>query len=78
MFVIFGVGIYYEANLFPDNQRFWTGDWTEWRIWDVLYYPYWQIYAELNLEYLNGTYKCLQKCPLSMILIMPLPYTSVD
>nr|XP_022311635.1 transient receptor potential cation channel subfamily M member 2-like isoform X1 [Crassostrea virginica] len=54
MFVIFGVGIYYEANLFPDNQRFWTGDWTEWRIWDVLYYPYWQIYAELNLEYLNA------------------------
>ncbi|XP_078329885.1 transient receptor potential cation channel subfamily M member-like 2 [Crassostrea virginica] len=54
VFVILGVGIYYHANLFPDHQTIWEGDWTEWRIWKIIYYPYWQMYAELNLEYLEG------------------------
>nr|XP_022311262.1 uncharacterized protein LOC111116556 [Crassostrea virginica] len=54
LFVILGVGIYYHANLFPDCQNFWGGNWTDWRIWEVLYYPYWQIYAELNLDYLKA------------------------
>nr|XP_022311230.1 transient receptor potential cation channel subfamily M member 2-like [Crassostrea virginica] len=54
LFVVLGVGIYYHANLYPGYQSFWSDIWTEWRIWEVLYYPYWQIYAEINLEYLQG------------------------
>ncbi|XP_078311840.1 transient receptor potential cation channel subfamily M member 2-like isoform X3 [Crassostrea virginica] len=53
-FVVLGVGIYYHANQYPDYQNFWSGGWTEWRIWDLIYYPYWQIYAEINLEYLQA------------------------
>ncbi|XP_078329891.1 transient receptor potential cation channel subfamily M member 2-like [Crassostrea virginica] len=54
VFVILGVGIYYHANLFPDHQTIWEGDWTEWSFWKIIYYPYWQLYAELNLEFLEG------------------------
>ncbi|XP_078329886.1 transient receptor potential cation channel subfamily M member-like 2 [Crassostrea virginica] len=54
LFVVLGVGCYYHANQYPDYQNFWSGGWTEWRIWDLLYYPYWQIYAELNLDYLQA------------------------
>nr|XP_022311261.1 uncharacterized protein LOC111116555 [Crassostrea virginica] len=54
VFLVIGVGIYYQANLYPDYQHFWSGDWKEWRIWEVLYYPYWQIYSDFNLDYLHG------------------------
>ena len=57
VFVILGVGIYYHANLFPDHQTIWEGDWTEWSFWKIIYYPYWQLYAELNLEFLEGKWK---------------------
>lgn len=52
---MFGVGIYYHANLWPDHQAMWSGGWTNWRIWTIIYYPYWQLYGDLNLEELNGT-----------------------
>nr|XP_034319165.1 transient receptor potential cation channel subfamily M member-like 2 isoform X2 [Crassostrea gigas] len=55
VFVVLGVGIYYHANLWPDHQTIWNGDWTDWRIWKIIYYPYWQLYGELNLETLEGT-----------------------
>lgn len=55
VFVVLGVGIYYHANLWPDHQTIWSGDWTNWRIWTIIYYPYWQLYAELNLEHLDGS-----------------------
>lgn len=55
LFVVLGVGIYYHANLWPDHQTIWSGDWTNWRIWTIIYYPYWQLYAELNLEHLDGS-----------------------
>lgn len=32
----------------------WSGGWTNWRIWTIVYYPYWQLYGDLNLEELNG------------------------
>lgn len=54
VFVVLGVGIYYHANLWPDHQTMFSGDWTNWRIWTIIYYPYWQLYAELNLESLDG------------------------
>nr|XP_034318676.1 transient receptor potential cation channel subfamily M member 2-like [Crassostrea gigas] len=55
VFVVLGVGIYYHANLWPDHQTMWSGDWTNWRIWTIIYYPYWQLYGELNLDYLDGS-----------------------
>lgn len=55
VFVVLGVGIYYHANLWPDHQTIWNGDWTDWRIWKIIYYPYWQLYGELNLDTLEGT-----------------------
>nr|XP_034319204.1 uncharacterized protein LOC109618232 isoform X3 [Crassostrea gigas] len=55
VFVVLGVGIYYHANLWPDHQTMWSGDWTNWRIWTIINYPYWQLYGELNLDYLDGS-----------------------
>ena len=52
--VILGVGFYYHANLWPDHAEFWKGNWAHWRIWKVLYYPYWQMYGESFNEYLAG------------------------
>lgn len=54
VFVVLGVGIYYHANIWPDHQSIWTDDWNNWRIWSIIYFPYWQLYAELNLETLDG------------------------
>lgn len=51
-FVILGVGIYYHALRFQNFVP--RSEWTEWQIWSILYYPYWQTYAEFNLEYLSG------------------------
>ena len=52
--VILGVGFYYHANLWPDHAEFWKGNWAQWRIWKVIYYPYWQMYGESFNEYLAG------------------------
>ncbi|XP_056003652.1 transient receptor potential cation channel subfamily M member 2-like [Ostrea edulis] len=54
VFVVVGVGMYYHANLWPDHQTIWDGGWTEWRIWDIIYYPYWQLYGESYNEFLEG------------------------
>uniref|UniRef100_A0A8W8NWB7 Ion transport domain-containing protein n=1 Tax=Magallana gigas TaxID=29159 RepID=A0A8W8NWB7_MAGGI len=40
VFVVLGVGIYYHANLWPDHQTILKGDWTNWRIWTIIYYPF--------------------------------------
>lgn len=53
--VVLGVGIYYHANLWPDHQTMWSGGLTRWRIWTIIFYPYWQIYGEANLETLTGS-----------------------
>lgn len=53
--VVLGVGIYYHANLWPDHKTMWSGGLTRWRIWTIIFYPYWQIYGEANLETLTGT-----------------------
>ncbi|XP_056002351.1 uncharacterized protein LOC125661865 isoform X2 [Ostrea edulis] len=54
VFVVLGVGMYYHANLWPDHQTIWDGYWTEWRIWRIIYYPYWQLYGEAYNEFLEG------------------------
>lgn len=59
IFVVLGVGIYYHANLWPDHQTFFNGEWSEWRIWTILYLPYWQLYGEPNLESLKGKHKSI-------------------
>lgn len=53
--LLLGVGIYYHANIWPDDQTIVSGDITGWKIWNILYYPYWQLFAELNLNYLEAT-----------------------
>ncbi|XP_056002343.1 transient receptor potential cation channel subfamily M member 2-like [Ostrea edulis] len=60
VFVVVGVGMYYHANLWPDHQRIWGGDWTEWRIWKIIYYPYWQLYGDAYNDFLEG--KDLSDC----------------
>lgn len=55
--MVLGVGIYYHANLWPDHQTILSGNWENWRIWTIIYYPYWQLYGELNLDHLDGNLK---------------------
>ncbi|XP_062590923.1 transient receptor potential cation channel subfamily M member 2-like, partial [Saccostrea cucullata] len=60
VFVVLGVGMYYHANLWPDHPTIWSGNWVNWRIWKIIYYPYWQLYGETNNEFLEG--KDLSSC----------------
>ncbi|XP_078341129.1 transient receptor potential cation channel subfamily M member 2-like isoform X1 [Crassostrea virginica] len=53
--VILGVGFYYHANLWPDHVEFWKGNWTQWRIWKIFYYPYWQLYGETFNDFFTGS-----------------------
>jgi hypothetical protein len=57
IFIVIGVGIYYHTNLWPDHQGIWDGDWTQWRIWQIIYYPYFQLYGELFNDFLEGNKK---------------------
>ncbi|XP_061170922.1 transient receptor potential cation channel subfamily M member 2-like [Saccostrea echinata] len=61
--VILGVGFYYHANLWPDHVYFWEGRWTDWRIWKVIYYPYWQLYGETFNDFLEGP--CAEDCTIT-------------
>lgn len=54
VFVVLGVGMYYHANLWPDHQTLFNGHLKNWRIWTIIYYPYWQLYGELHLDHLDG------------------------
>lgn len=54
VFVILGVGIYYHANLWPDHQTMLSGKFQNWSIWKIIYYPYWQLYGEFNLDVIDG------------------------
>ncbi|XP_061190311.1 transient receptor potential cation channel subfamily M member 8-like [Saccostrea echinata] len=54
VFVVLGVGMYYHANLWPDHSTIWSGNWVDWRIWEIIYYPYWQLHGETNNKYLEG------------------------
>lgn len=50
-----GVGVLYHANMYPSHYDMWNRkDWTYWRIWKIIYIPYWQIYGELFLEEFQG------------------------
>lgn len=52
-----GVGVLYHANMYPQHEDMWTsGEWRYWRIWKIIYIPYWQIYGEPMLEQFEGTH----------------------
>lgn len=55
IFVIFGVGIYYHANLYPDHRSMWNGNLSRWRVWTIIFHPYWELYGELDLDTLDGS-----------------------
>ncbi|XP_071166748.1 transient receptor potential cation channel subfamily M member 1-like [Mytilus edulis] len=41
-----GVGVLYHANMYPKHEDMWnSAGWTYWRIWKIMYIPYWQIYG---------------------------------
>jgi hypothetical protein len=44
-----GVGVLYHSNMYPAHYDMWNkAGWTYWRIWKIIYIPYWQIYGEPN------------------------------
>ncbi|CAG2199285.1 unnamed protein product [Mytilus edulis] len=46
-----GVGVLYHANMYPAHKDMWSSvDWKYWRIWKIIYIPYWQIYGESMLD----------------------------
>lgn len=55
LFVVLGVGVYYHANLWPDHQSLWSGSLSNWRIWTIMSHSYWQLYGEVDLEFLTGS-----------------------
>ena len=52
--MILGVGVFYEVNLTEEKHDFFGSSITEWRIWKIMYYPYWQIFNDVYLEDLLG------------------------
>jgi hypothetical protein len=52
-----GVGVLYHANMYPAHYDMWNkAGWKYWRIWKIMYIPYWQIYGELFLDTFQGKY----------------------
>lgn len=68
--MILGVGIYYHANLWPDHRAMWSGDLSNWSIWKIIYYPYWQLYGEFNLDVLDGNAECFSSKFTYQVLII--------
>ncbi|XP_052100146.1 transient receptor potential cation channel subfamily M member-like 2 [Mytilus californianus] len=50
-----GVGVLYHANMYPEHDlKMWnTVGYQHWRIWKIMYIPYWQIYGETMLDSLQ-------------------------
>ncbi|XP_063435619.1 uncharacterized protein LOC134716540 [Mytilus trossulus] len=58
-----GVGVLYHANMYPAHYDMWnTNDWTYWRIWKIMYIPYWQIYGEIFLDTLEANNHDNESC----------------
>ncbi|XP_071166898.1 transient receptor potential cation channel subfamily M member-like 2 [Mytilus edulis] len=56
-----GVGVLYHANMYPAHRDMWSSaNWKYWRIWKIIYIPYFQIYGETFLETFeeNSTTPC--------------------
>nr|XP_034319461.1 transient receptor potential cation channel subfamily M member-like 2 [Crassostrea gigas] len=52
VYLMIGVGMYYHANLWPDDQKFIESKSSILRIFSL---PYWQIFGEVDLELLTGS-----------------------
>ncbi|CAC5377439.1 unnamed protein product [Mytilus coruscus] len=58
---IMGVGVLYHANIYPKHVDMWNpAGWEYWRIWKIIYIPYWQIYGDSFLDTFseNSTAPC--------------------
>ncbi|OPL33091.1 hypothetical protein AM593_09154, partial [Mytilus galloprovincialis] len=58
---MFGVGVLYHANMYPKHVDMWNpAGWEYWRIWKIIYIPYWQIYGDSFLDTFseNSTAPC--------------------
>ncbi|XP_063431693.1 uncharacterized protein LOC134714381 [Mytilus trossulus] len=56
-----GVGVLYHANMYPKHVDMWNpAGWEYWRIWKIIYIPYWQIYGDSFLDTFseNSTAPC--------------------
>ncbi|KAJ8311512.1 hypothetical protein KUTeg_010867 [Tegillarca granosa] len=51
---MFAAGIIYHANIYP-NHTYSAFSFDNWRFWQLLKIPYWQIYGELYLDTLEGS-----------------------
>ncbi|CAG2199277.1 unnamed protein product [Mytilus edulis] len=52
-----GVGVLYHANMYPKHEDMWNpAGWTYWRIWKIMYIPYWQIYGFNFLDSFDGNF----------------------
>ncbi|KAJ8311513.1 hypothetical protein KUTeg_010868 [Tegillarca granosa] len=51
---MFAAGIIYHANIYP-NHTYSEFSFDNWRFWQLLKIPYWQIYGELYLDTLEGS-----------------------
>lgn len=54
LIMILGVGVFYEVNLTKEKHDFFGSSITDWRIWNIMHYPYWQIFNDAYLEELLG------------------------
>lgn len=52
--VMLSVGIYYYANLCPDDQNIWDGWGPVAVFWVIFLFPYWQLYGELSSSFIYG------------------------
>lgn len=52
---MFAAGIVYNANIYPNHTvTAFPRDIQNWQIWSILKIPYWQVYGELYLDFLEG------------------------
>ncbi|XP_062585980.1 transient receptor potential cation channel subfamily M member 5-like isoform X2 [Saccostrea cucullata] len=45
-FFVLGVGIFIEAMIHRNQPDLFPGKWYDWRIWRIIYYPFYQYYGE--------------------------------
>lgn len=60
VFVILGVGIYYEANFCPDQVIYWDEEDFLVMTWNIFIFPYWQLTGEHLNDYMYGNIRLMQ------------------
>lgn len=56
------IGVMYHVNKYPNHHDMWPPEIEKWRIWQIIYLPYWQIYGELMLEQVTGNKNLNSTC----------------